>query len=151
MENVSNQIMVNVKQEVTFLHREVNFGDTKHSMCVSVSAYFLSISRMHVASLLTLFYPGSGKTLLPRGGGIMAPLFFWLWGYLKPKTEPWHIFGTKNYLKSHIEHFQVPQFSRQRARNFNRYYSRKIQNFQNFEFQGCYAPQMKAENMYNSN
>ena len=66
--------MVNVKQEVTFLHREVNFGDTKHSMCVSVSAYFLSISRMHVASLLTLFYPGSGKTLLPRGGGgIMAP------------------------------------------------------------------------------
>ena len=25
----------------------------------------------------------------------------------------------------------------------------KIQNFQNFEFQGCNAPQMKAENMSN--
>jgi hypothetical protein len=27
----------------------------------------------------------------------------------------------------------------------------KNQNFQNFEFQGCYTPEMKAENMCNSN
>ena len=110
---------------------------------------------IHLVSLisnsLTLFSPGSGKTLLPGGGAIMAPLVFLLWGHQIPKNEPWHIFGPKNYLRSHFEHFQVPLFSRQRAANFNQYYSRKIQNFQNFEFQGCYAPQMKAENMYNSN
>ena len=29
--------------------------------------------------------------------------------------------------------------------------SRKIKNFENFKFQGCNAPQMEAENMYNSN
>ena len=79
------------------------------------------------------------------------PLFFWLCGHQKPKTEPWHIFGTKNYLKSHFEHFQVPQFSHQRAKNYNPYYSRKIQNFPNSEFPAGYAPQMKAKNMYNSN
>ena len=56
---------------------------------------------------LTLFYPGSGKTLLPGPGGghYGPPLVFWLWGHQKSKTEPWHIFGPKNYLRSHFEHF----------------------------------------------
>ena len=46
------------------------------------------------------------KDVVTRGGAIMAPpLFFRLWGCQKHKTEPWHIFGTKNYLKSHFEHF----------------------------------------------
>ena len=49
--------------------------------------------------------PGLWKDVVTRGGHYGPPLFFWLWGYLKPKTEPWYIFGTKNYLKSHIEHF----------------------------------------------
>ena len=62
--------------------------------------------RSQIYCHLTLFYPGSGKTLLPGGGGHYGPpLVFWLWGHQKPKTEPWHIFGPKNYLRSHFEHF----------------------------------------------
>ena len=50
--------------------------------------------------------PGLWKDVVTQGGmAIMVPLFFWLWGHQKSKTEPWHIFGTKNYLKSHFEPF----------------------------------------------
>ena len=34
------------------------------------------------------------------------PSFFQLWGYQNPKTEPWHIFCTKNNLKSHFDNFR---------------------------------------------
>ena len=30
-------------------------------------------------------------------------LVFQLWGCQTPQTEPWHIFGTKNNLKSHLD------------------------------------------------
>ena len=49
--------------------------------------------------------PGLWKDIVTRGGHYGPPLFFCLWGHQKPKTKPWHIFGTKNYLKSHFEHF----------------------------------------------
>ena len=58
-----------------------------------------------IAHCLTLFDPASGKTLWPGGGHYGPPLFFQLWGYQKPKTEPLHIFGTKNNLKSHFGQF----------------------------------------------
>ena len=126
------------KEAVIFI-----FGTSNHS-----KISFFGGCKTNLNPILPMLW----KDVVTRGGGHYGPpLFFRLWGCQKHKTEPWHIFGTKNYLKSHIEHFQVPQFSRQRAENFNRYYSRKIQNFQNFEFQGCYAPETKAENMYNSN
>ena len=48
---------------------------------------------------------GLWKDVFTRGRPLSPPLFFWLWGYQKPKTELLHIFGTKNYLKSHFGHF----------------------------------------------
>ena len=39
----------------------------------------------HVSNPLTLFYPGSGKTLLPGGGAIMAPPGFLALG--PPKAQ----------------------------------------------------------------
>ena len=57
-------------------------------------------------SLINPILPGLWKDVVPRGGAIMAPpLVFWLWGHQMPKNEPWHIFGPKNYLRSHFEHF----------------------------------------------
>ena len=56
--------------------------------------------------LLNPILPGLWKDVKARGGGIMAaPSFFQLWGDQKPKTDPWHIFGTKSNLKSHFGQF----------------------------------------------
>ena len=56
--------------------------------------------------MLNPILPGLWKDVVTRGGGpLWPPLVFWLWGHQKPKTEPWHIFGPKNYLRSHFEHF----------------------------------------------
>ena len=73
---------------------------------------------------LTLCRPGSGKMLWMRG--IMAPLVFQLWGYQKPKTKIWHIFGPKNNLKSHFGQFQVPQFSSLAAEGQKWYFPLRI-------------------------
>ena len=41
------------------------------------------------------------------GGGHYGPhLVFQLWGYQKPKIEPWHIFGTKNNLNAILDNFR---------------------------------------------
>ena len=52
--------------------------------------------------------PGLWKDVVTWGGPLWPPLVFWHWGHQKPKNEPWHIFGTKNYLESHFEHFLGP-------------------------------------------
>ena len=45
---------------------------------------------------------------LGLGRGHYGPnLVFQLQGYQKPKTEPWHIFGAKNNLKSYFGQFQA--------------------------------------------
>ena len=49
--------------------------------------------------------PRLWKDVVTRGGHYGPPLVFWLWGHQMPKNEPWHIFGPKNYLRSHFEHF----------------------------------------------
>ena len=84
---------------------------------------------------------------MDRKGGHYGPLLvFQLLGCLKPKTEPWHIFGTKNNLKSHFG-----QFISLAAKGQQISMDIILEKFKNFEFLWCYAPQMKAENMYNSN
>ena len=76
-----------------------------------VTKSFQSLGR--ISDPLDPNQPGLWKDVMTRGGGaIMAPLVFQFWGYQKPKTEPWHIFGTKNYLKSHFKHLLDTQFGK---------------------------------------
>ena len=42
---------------------------------------------------------------MDQGGHYGPHLVFQLLGYQKPKTKPWHIFGTKNNLKSYFDKF----------------------------------------------
>ena len=74
---------------------------------VSLFLHLTLLSKLHLPFYIFL-YPYLTQALERRcdwGRGIMAPLVLQLWGHQKPKTQPWHIFGTKNYLKSHFEHF----------------------------------------------
>ena len=73
-----------------------------------LTSYITQVADLILVNNLSIspILPKLWKDVVTHGGAIMAPpLVFRLWGLQNPKTEPWHIFCTKNYLKSHFEHF----------------------------------------------
>ena len=54
--------------------------------------------------------PGLWKDVVTRGGAIMAPPWFFGFGATKSPKLNLAIFGPKNYLRSHFEHFFGPYY-----------------------------------------
>jgi len=118
-------------------------------LTITVSDAYWWLSKKH-RCWSTLSRPGSGKTLWTRGGGHYGPPpWFVSFGVTKsPKLNLGTFLAPKNTWKAILDNFRF--LSLVRPAKINKYYSRKNQNFINFEFLCCYAAQIKAENMHNS-
>ena len=95
--------------------------------------------------------PWLWKDLVTQGEAIMAhPCFFSFWATKSPKPNLGTFLALTTTLKAILDNFRFLSLSAKDQQISMDITVEKNQNFKNFEFLWCNAPQMKADNMYSS-